>query len=56
MRDNKIDLDLPLIEIGTIEEMVIKYPNDSDLGKKIREYFIAKGIYEKTIPKVKENK
>lgn len=50
MSDNKID------EIRTIEEMVIKYPNDLDLGKKIREHFVAKGIFKKTIAEVKENK
>jgi hypothetical protein len=50
MSDNKID------EIGTIEEMVKKYPNDSELGKKIREHFVAKGIFKKTIAEVKENK
>jgi hypothetical protein len=47
---NKID------EIGAIEEMVKKYPNDSELGKKIREHFIAKGIYENTVAVVKANK
>ena len=30
MSDNKID------EIGTIEEMVRKYPNDLELGKKLK--------------------
>jgi hypothetical protein len=51
MSDNKID------EIGTIEEMVRKYPNDSELGKKMREYFVAKGIYKKTVAELKaENK
>jgi hypothetical protein len=51
MSDNKID------EIGTIEEMVRKYPNDLELGKKIREHFVAKGIFKKTIAELKkENK
>ena len=50
MGDNKIE------EIGTIEEMVKKYTNDSELGKKIREHFVAKGIFKKTIAEVKENK
>jgi len=50
MSDNKID------EILTIEEMVRKYPNDIDLGKKIREHFVAKGIFKKTIAEIKENK
>jgi hypothetical protein len=50
MSDNKIE------EILTIEEMVRKYPNDLELGKKIREYFVAKGIFKKTIAEVKENK
>jgi hypothetical protein len=37
--------------------MVRKYPNDSELGKKMREYFVAKGIYEKTVAELKaENK
>ena len=49
MSDNKID------EIRTIEEMVRKYPNDLELGKKLREYFVAKGIFKKTIAEVKEN-
>lgn len=30
-----------------INEMVLKYPNDLDLGKKIREIFLAKAIEEK---------
>ena len=50
MSDNKID------EIGTIEEMVRKYPNDLELGKKLREYFVAKGIFKKTIAELKEEK
>jgi hypothetical protein len=50
MSDNKIE------EILTIEEMVRKYPNDLELGKKIREYFVAKRIFKKTIAEVKENK
>ena len=50
MDDNKIE------EIGTIEEMVRKYPNDSELGKKLREDFVAKGIFKKTIAEVKGNK
>jgi hypothetical protein len=48
MSDNKIN------EIETIEEMVRKYPNDSELGKKLREYFVAKGIFKKTIAELKE--
>lgn len=48
MDNNKIE------EIGTIEEMVRKYSNDSELGKKLREYFVAKGIFKKTIAELKE--
>lgn len=48
MDDNKIE------EIGTIEEMVRKYPNDSELGEKLREYFVAKGIFKKTIAELQE--
>jgi hypothetical protein len=50
MSDNKID------EIRTIEEMVRKYPNDSELGKRIREHFVAKGIFKEPVAEVKEKK
>lgn len=43
MRDNKIAEEI------AIEEMVIKYSNDAELGKKIREYFVAKGIFKNPI-------
>ena len=49
MSDNKIG------EILIIEEIVKKYPNDLGLGKKLREYFVTKGIFKKTITE-KENK
>jgi hypothetical protein len=30
-----------------IEELVIKYPNDNELGKKVREIFLSKALEKK---------
>lgn len=34
-------------EIKEVLEMIIKYPNDSDLGKMIRKKFIKRAIKQK---------
>jgi hypothetical protein len=34
------------VDSKVIIELVKKYPNDSDLGKKVRSYLIELGIYE----------
>lgn len=30
-----------------IEELVVKYPNDNELGKKVREIFLPKALEKK---------